>query len=144
MWQSFKNQKSELTVLLDFPLASSWCTPIFLYTLFSWRNLQNKMTTFQLFRQFSKKTKKSILNGEFPPLESAPIFLLEPIITACPRGSFWTPQLSSGTHDGDFYQWFVLEELKKLSVYWTSVISLLKSYQFSELCHFKDWSQISH
>ena len=56
-----------MTVLKDFPLALSWCTPFFLQTLFSWRNLQNK--TMQngcysqndkicpfCFANFSKKT----------------------------------------------------------------------------------------
>ena len=35
-----------MTVSKDFQLASSWCTPFFLQTMFSWRNLQNKMDTF--------------------------------------------------------------------------------------------------
>ena len=30
LWQSFKNEKSEMTVSKDFPLASSWCTSFFL------------------------------------------------------------------------------------------------------------------
>ena len=38
-----------MTVSKDFPLASSWCTPFFLQTMFSWRNLQNKMDTFCYF-----------------------------------------------------------------------------------------------
>ena len=36
-----------MTVSKDFPLASSWCTPFFLQTMFSWRNLQNKMDTWE-------------------------------------------------------------------------------------------------
>ena len=62
LWQSFKNQKSESTVLLDFPLAFSWCTPFFQGMLFSWWNLQNKMATFRLF---GKNWKKPILNVNF-------------------------------------------------------------------------------
>ena len=46
LWQSFKNKKSEMTVSKDFPLASSWCTSFFLQTMFSGRNLENKMDTF--------------------------------------------------------------------------------------------------
>ena len=38
-----------MTVSKDFPLASSWCTPFFLQTMFSWRNLQSKMDTFYHF-----------------------------------------------------------------------------------------------
>ena len=37
-----------MTVLWDFPLASSWSTLFFLSTLFSWRNLQNKMASFRV------------------------------------------------------------------------------------------------
>ena len=35
-----------MKVSKDFLLASSWCSPFFLQTLFSWVNLQNKMDTF--------------------------------------------------------------------------------------------------
>ena len=45
----FKNKRSEMTVSKDFLLASSGCTPFFLQTMFSWRNLQNKMDTFYSF-----------------------------------------------------------------------------------------------
>ena len=60
--QNFENEKSETTILLDFPLAFSWCTPFFLGMLFSWRNLQNKMLTFSLFR---KNEKTLTLKVEF-------------------------------------------------------------------------------
>ena len=70
LWQSFKNKKSEMTVSKDFPLSLSWCTPFFLQTMFSWRNLQNKMDTFYYiessiclhpfcFANFSMKTRST-------------------------------------------------------------------------------------
>ena len=46
LWQSFKNKKSEMTLSKDFSLASSCCSPFFLQTMFSGRNLENKMDTF--------------------------------------------------------------------------------------------------
>ena len=57
-----KIKKSEMTVSKDFLLALSWCTQFFLLAQFSWRNLQNKMTTFLHL----KETKKiPILRGKF-------------------------------------------------------------------------------
>ena len=84
------------------------------------------MTTFQLFGQFSKKTKKSILNGEFPPLESAPIFFT----WAYHHGLSERIVLDSSTFIRDswwgFSSMICLRGIEK-------VISLLNiSYQFTE------------
>ena len=51
-----------MTVSKDFPLALSWCTQFFLLAQFSWRNLQNKMTT---FLNLKKNWKIPILRGKF-------------------------------------------------------------------------------
>ena len=50
-----------MTVSKDFPLALSWCTQFFLLAQFSWRNLQNKMTT---FLHLKKNWKILILRGK--------------------------------------------------------------------------------
>ena len=50
-----------MTVSKDFPLALSWCTQFFLLAQFSWRDLQNKMTT---FLRLKKNWKILILRGK--------------------------------------------------------------------------------
>ena len=50
-----------MTVSKDFPLALSWCTQFFLLAQFSWRDLQNKMTT---FLHLKKNWKILILRGK--------------------------------------------------------------------------------
>ena len=48
------NQKSELTFLLHFPLATSWYTSFFLEVLSLWRNLQNKIAYFESLKKDHK------------------------------------------------------------------------------------------
>ena len=54
MWQNSENQKSELTFLLHFPLATSWCTSFFLDVLSLWRNWRNKIAYFEIFQKIAK------------------------------------------------------------------------------------------
>ena len=53
MWQNSENQTSELTVLLHFPLATSWYTSFFLELLSLWRNLRNKNAYFEIFQKIT-------------------------------------------------------------------------------------------
>ena len=69
----FQKSKSEMTVLLHFPLAMSWYNSFLLTMLFSWRNSQSKMAT---FHNFWKAWKNPLLNGWFLPLESVKIIFL--------------------------------------------------------------------
>ena len=66
MWQNSENQKSELIVLLHFPLATSWYTLFFLEVLSLWRNLRNKIAYFEIFQ---KITKMPTLWCKLHPLE---------------------------------------------------------------------------
>ena len=55
-----------MTVLLHFPLATSWYTSFFLEVLSLWRNLQNKIAYFEIFQ---KITKTPTLWCKLHPLE---------------------------------------------------------------------------
>ena len=66
MWQRYKNQQSEMTVLLYFLLATSCYTSFFLEVLSSWRNFQDKIACFEIFQ---KILKTPILWGKLHPLE---------------------------------------------------------------------------
>ena len=58
----YENLRSELTVLLHFPLATSWYTSFVLEVLSSWRNLQNKIVRFQ---DFSPEMFEDIFTQKF-------------------------------------------------------------------------------
>ena len=66
LWQNSENQKSELTVLLHFLLATSWYTSFFLEVLYLGRNLRNKIAYFEIFQ---KITKTPTLWCKLHPLE---------------------------------------------------------------------------
>ena len=43
-----------MIVILHFPMATSWYTPFFLEVLSSWRNFQNKIACFEIFKNNPK------------------------------------------------------------------------------------------
>ena len=51
LWQSFENKKSEMAIFFVFPRCSSWYTPFFRSTHFSWRKSQNKIAYFEFFQK---------------------------------------------------------------------------------------------
>ena len=91
LWQSFGTLKYELTVSKDFPSASSWCSPFFsLDAVFMKKFVkQNKH-----FYNFWGKMKKATIERQISsPKKLSWIFLFEPIILSCPKGTFCTQKL---------------------------------------------------
>ena len=63
LWQSFENKKSEMAIFFVFPRCSSWYTPFFRSTHFSWRKLWNKIPCFGFFEKSRKKATSTGRNG---------------------------------------------------------------------------------
>ena len=96
LWQSFENKKSEMAILFVFPRCSSWYTPFFRSTHFSWRKLRNKIACFGFFEKSRKKAKSKGRNGGEKPIKKFPrhIHLREPseLVVLDPRTFYVDPQ----------------------------------------------------
>ena len=51
-------KKTEVAIFLLFRCCSSWCTPFFRLTHFSWRKSWNKMACFEFFKKKLEKSEK--------------------------------------------------------------------------------------
>ena len=63
LWQSFENKKSEMAIFFVFARCSTWYTPFFWSTHFSWRKSRNKIASFGFFEKSRKKATSTGRNG---------------------------------------------------------------------------------
>ena len=84
------------------------------------------------FCKFPNKTK----NGRFRTAKFGPkkwffLLFLPPILFACPRGTFWTPKLWSGTQNEDFQRWSPSDQKWSFLIILTSKVPVKSPVRFS-------------
>ena len=99
------------------------------------------------FCKFPNKTK----NGRFRTAKFGPkkwffLLFLPPILFACPRGTFWTPKLWSGTQNEDFQRWSPSDQKWSFLIILTSKVPVKSPVRFNKVNDFefskpRNWSE---